>query len=122
MVQKGDTFSLIGDARDAVQRHVLDDGESFKTTKSDKKRYIIACKDDKCAFRIRVTNIKKTRPTVTILEGHSCRPTVHYKNKKAHFVKYLIKHHRAAIIDNPRITAIQIRSSKRLNYNNDISY
>jgi hypothetical protein len=108
MVQKGDTFSLMKDACDAVQRHVLDNGESFKTTKSDQKRYIIVCKDNKCKFRILVTNIKKTGPTVTILEGYSCRPTVHYKNKKAHFVSYLIEHHCAAIINNPCITATQI--------------
>jgi len=122
MVQKGDTFSLMKDAHDAVQRHVLDNGESFKTTKSDQKRYIIMCKDDKCKFRIQVTNIKKTGPTVTILESYSCRPTVHYKNKKVHSVSYLIKHYCAAIIDNPRITATQIQSNERLNYNNNVSY
>jgi hypothetical protein len=109
-------------ARDAVQRHVLDDGKSFKTTKSDQKRYIIVYKDDKCKFRIQVTNIKKTGPTVTILESYSCRPIVHYKNKKAHSVSYLIEHHCAAIIDNPRITATQIQFNKRLNYNNTVSY
>jgi hypothetical protein len=122
MVQKGDTFSSMEDARDAVQRHVLDDGESYKTTKSDKKRYIIVCKDNECGFRIRVANVKKTGPTVTILKAHSCRPTVHYKNKKSHSIKYLIEHHRASIIDNSRITATQIRSNERLNYNNDINY
>lgn len=122
MVQKGDTFSSMEIARDAVQRHVLDDGESYKTIKSDQKRYILLCIDDKCGFRIRVSNVKKSRPTVTIFEAHTCRPTTYYKNKKAHSVKYLIEHHRTAIIDNPYITATQIQSNERLNYNNDISY
>jgi len=122
MVQKGDTFSLMEVARDAVQRHVLNDGESYKTIKSDQKRYILACKDDKCGFRIRVSNRRKSGPAITVLKAHTCRPSTHYKNKRAHSIKYLIKHHRASIINNPRITAAQILSNKRLNYYNDISY
>jgi hypothetical protein len=122
MIQKGDTFSLMETACNAVQRHILNDGELYKTIKSDQKRYILQCKDDKCRFCIRVSNSKKSGPTVTILKGHTCRPTTHYKNKTAHSVKYLIEHHCAAIIDNPHINAAQIRSNERLNYNNNIGY
>jgi len=39
-----------------------------------------------------------------------------------HSVKYLIKHHRASIIDNSYVTTAQIQSNKHLNYNNNISY
>ena len=57
MIQLGDVFSLIEAAHNAVQRHVLDKGESYKTTHSNKKRYIIICKDNECGFRIQVSNI-----------------------------------------------------------------
>ena len=92
-------------AHNAVQRHILDDGESYKTIKSDQKRYILQCKDDKCGFCIWVSNSKKSGPTVTILKGHTCCPTTYYKNKTAHSVKYLIEHHCAAIINNLCINA-----------------
>jgi hypothetical protein len=32
-------------ARNVVQQRVLDDGESYKTSKSDKQRSILLCKD-----------------------------------------------------------------------------
>jgi hypothetical protein len=35
MVQKGDTFSSMEIARNVVQRHILDDGKSYKTIKSN---------------------------------------------------------------------------------------
>jgi hypothetical protein len=104
MVQKGDVFPSMEAARDVVQRHVLDDGESYKTSKSCQKRYILDCKDKECKFRIRVSNIKDKGYTITVLDPHTCRPTIHYKNKKAHLVKYLLEHHHASIIDNRHIT------------------
>jgi hypothetical protein len=45
MVQVGDVFPTIEAARYVVQQHVLNDGESYKTSKSDKKRLILLCKD-----------------------------------------------------------------------------
>ena len=122
MVQLGDIFDSMEAACEAVQRYVLDEGELYKTAYADKKRYIIICKDNKCDFRIRVSNSKKSSYTVTILKLHSCCPTTYYKNKTAHSVKYLIDHHCATILDNRYVTASQIRSSECLNYNNEISY
>jgi hypothetical protein len=75
-----------------------------------------------CSFRIRASNIAKKGWTITKIDPHTCSPAVHYKNKHSHSVKYLIEHHRASIIDNRHITAAQIRSNKRINWSNDISY
>lgn len=43
MVQLGDVLPSMEAARDAVQRHVLNEDESYKTSHSDKKRYSIIC-------------------------------------------------------------------------------
>jgi hypothetical protein len=45
MVQVGDVFPTIEAALYAVQQHILDNRESYKTSKSDKKRLILLCKD-----------------------------------------------------------------------------
>jgi hypothetical protein len=51
-MQRGDRFESIDAAYEAVKAFVLDQGESFLTVASDKKRYIIRCKDRPCNFRI----------------------------------------------------------------------
>lgn len=60
--------------------------------------------------------------SITVFKPHSCSPAIHYNNLKSHSVKYLIEHHRAAIIDNRKITAAQIRSNERHQYSNNINY
>jgi hypothetical protein len=82
----------------------------------------MVCKDDKCSFRIRGSNIAKKGWTITKIDPHSCSPTIHYENKQAYSIKYLIEHHHASIMDNRHITTSQIRSNERLNYSNEISY
>jgi hypothetical protein len=124
-MQLGDRFKSLETARDAIKVFVLDQGESYKTVSSDKTRYIIECKDKACDFRVRATLHKKASTTpasITVLVPHSCSPTVHYNNKQAHTVSYLIEHHRASIINNQRITALQIRSDERLRFSNNINY
>jgi hypothetical protein len=54
MVSLHDTFASIVEAREAINRHVLDDGESYRVYKSDSKRHILVCKDKSCSFEIRV--------------------------------------------------------------------
>ena len=51
-MQVGDTFLLMQAAYDAIQQHVLDDGELYKTKKAEKKWYILICKDTRCSFYI----------------------------------------------------------------------
>jgi len=83
---------------------------------------MLICKDADCTFRIWVSNLDKKGPTVTICNPHTCSLAIYYKNKNAHSVKYIIEHHRLLVINNPYITAIQIRSNERLNFNNENSY
>jgi hypothetical protein len=122
VLEVGNVFSLAEKMRDAIQRHVLDQGELYKVTRSDKTRYIMVCKDKQCSFRIRASNIAKKGWTITKIDTYLYSPTIHYKNKQSHSVKYLIEHHHASIINNRHITTAQIRSNERLNYSYKISY
>ena len=109
-------------ARKAVKVFVLNDGKSYRTIKSDKTRFVIACKDATCKFRIRACRSKKEVVSITIFEAHSCSPATHYKSWHSQSLQHLIEHYRATIIDNRNVTAAQIRSNERLQFSNDISY
>jgi hypothetical protein len=122
MLAIGDKFPDIQEAREAINRSVLDDGESYKVYKSDSKRYILQCKDKSCTFSIQAALSKKTGISITKISLHSCRPTVHYKNKKSSLLWFLKEHHRATVLDNRNITAKQIQSDEWLRHNNRISY
>jgi len=122
MVALHDTFASIVEAREAINRHVLDDGESYRVYKSDSKRHILVCKDKSCSFEIRVWCTKKTGVTITQMKPHTCCPIVHYKNKQTSAIWFLKEHHRASVVDNCDITPAQIQSDERLRFNNKISY
>ena len=83
MVLINDLFPMIEQARDAINRHVLDEGESYKVYKSDSRRHIIICKETACKFRIQASLLKKKGVVIIILVPHSCSPTNHYKNKQS---------------------------------------
>jgi len=129
-MQLGDRFESIEAAREVVKAFIQDEGESFLTVASDKNRYIIRCKDLPCSFRVRATLHKKgskigrttTPVSITRLKPHTCSPATHYKSKQSQSVEYLAGHHRASVIDNRNITIAQIRSNKRLQFSNKISY
>jgi hypothetical protein len=124
MVSLHDTFASIREAREAINRYVLNDSESYRVYKSDSKRHILVCKDKSsgCSFEIRAWCTQKTGVTITQMKPHSCCPTVHYKNKQASSLWYLKDHHRGSVIDNRDITPAQIRSNERLRFNNNINY
>jgi hypothetical protein len=67
MLELGQTFATIQEAREAINRHVLDDGESYKVYKSDSTRHILQCKskDENCSFSIRAALSKKKGVTIT---------------------------------------------------------
>ena len=90
MVQLNDQFPSIDAARKAIKAYVLDQGESYKLVASDKKRYIISCKDNSCKFRIRATRSAKEVVSITIFVPHSCSPKTHYNFKKSQSVCYLL--------------------------------
>jgi hypothetical protein len=121
-MQLHDRFDSIEAAREAIRRYVLDNGESFKSGKSDKKRFYIKCKERGCGFGIRANKSTKGVVSITIFEPHTCSPAVHYNNRQAHSVSYLMEHHRASIIDNRKITIAQIQSNERLQFSNKIGY
>ena len=121
MVQIGDEFSSIEEARKAIRQYTIDDGESYAFQKSDQKRFIIICKALDCRFRIRASKTKKG-VKITIKTPHTCTPATHYNSRPAHSIWYLKEHHRASIVDNRDITPAQIQSDERLRFSNNISY
>jgi hypothetical protein len=121
-LQLGDVFPDITTAKLAIKAFVAANGETSKTVKSDKTRVLLACKSNSCGFRIRAINSKKKGVSITHLEPHSCNPATHYIAPNTNALQFLIPHHRAAIIDNPNITAKQIQSNERLQYSNQIPY
>jgi hypothetical protein len=122
MVTVGDQFSDIKEAREAVNRFVLDSCESYKVYKSDSKRHIVQYKEQSCTFSIRAACTKKNSVSITKINPYTCRPIVHYKNKQKSSIWFLKEHHRAMVFENRDITAKQIQLDERLRYNNNISY
>ena len=53
---------------------------------------------------------------------HSCGPATHFTAINTHSIQYLMPHHRAAVIDSPKISAKQLQSNERLQYFNRIPY
>jgi hypothetical protein len=126
-LELGQTFPAILSARDAINRSVIDNGESYKIHTSNSRVHIIQCRDahnSSCSFYIRASLSKKTAVVsiVTLRPYHSCSPRVHYKFREASRVWYLAPHHRAAVSYNRIITIKQIIANERERYGNTISY
>ncbi len=51
MVALHDTFVSIVEAHEAINRYVLDDGESYQVYKSDSKRYILILRGQELFLR-----------------------------------------------------------------------
>src|SRR6266487_6963594 len=90
MVNINDQFESIAAARNAITKFVLDQDESYKLVASDKRRYIICCKDSKCKFCIRATWSAKEVVSITIIEPHMCSLATYYKSKQHQLVYSLI--------------------------------
>jgi len=103
-MERGDQFETIQVAKEAINRYVLDNGESFKVKRLDKKQYHIICKEHSCGFSIRAATSSKEVVSITSVMPHTCSPAIHYNNRHAHAVSYLIEHHHTIIIDNRKIT------------------
>jgi hypothetical protein len=103
-MQRSHQFETLKAAKEAINRHILNNGESYKVEKSDKKQYYVICKEDGCDFGIRAAKSRKEEVKITKVKPHICRPTIHYNNRQAHLVSYLIEHYCASIIDNRKIT------------------
>jgi hypothetical protein len=57
-MQIHDQFESINAARQAIRAFVLDNSELFKVVASDKKQYIIKCKDYAYSFQIQAHQSK----------------------------------------------------------------
>lgn len=121
-LQVGSTFPSIQAAKDAIKTVLAEAQESWKATHSDKTRFNIICKDATCNFRIRVTQSKRNGVCITHNTPHSCGPATHFAATNTHSLQFLIPHHRAAVIDNPKISTKQLQSNERLQYSNQIPY
>ena len=111
MLAVGDAFSNIQEAQEAKNRSVLNE-ESYKVYKSDSKCHILQYKDQTCIFSIRAAFTKKKGVIITKINAHSCRPTVHYKNRQHSALWFLKEHHCTAVFDNRNISPEQIRSDQ----------
>ena len=83
MLAINDLFSIIKEARDTINRYVLNEGEFYKVYKSDCCRHIIIYKDLVCKFRIKASLLKKKSIVIIILITYSYSFIIHYKNKQS---------------------------------------
>src|SRR5258708_35934580 len=60
--------------------------------------------------------------TITHAKPHTCSPATHFQARNTHAVQLLLPHHRAPVVDNPKISIKQIQSNERLQFHNTISY
>ena len=61
MLAINNLFSFIKEARDAINRYVLNERKFYKVLRSDSHRYIVIYKDLVYKFRIRASLLKKKR-------------------------------------------------------------
>ena len=107
-------FSIIEEAKDIINRYVLDKGKSYKVYKSDCCRYIIIYKDPVYKFRIRASLLKKKDVVIIILTAYSYSFTIYYKNKQSSVLWYLKDYHKASFVNDRTLTSAQIQVTKRL--------
>jgi hypothetical protein len=75
-----------------------------------------------CEFQVRATNSKKYRVTITHAKPHTCSPTTQFQARNTHAMQFLLPHHKASVVNNPKISIKQIQSNRRLQFHNTISY
>jgi hypothetical protein len=90
MVQVGDTFDSIHDACEAIKLYILTQAELYKTVAFDKTRYILACKDADCRFKIWAWKSLKDIVSIMAFDPHTCSSATHYKMKQTSLVWHLI--------------------------------
>ena len=122
MVTLNDVFSTIEEAKEAINRHILNEGESYKVYKSDSRRYIVVCKDSVYKFKIRASLLIKKGVVIIIFTAYSCSPVTYYKNKQSLALWYLKDYHKASLINNRSLTPAQIQATERLRFSNNINY
>lgn len=122
----GALFSSMEEARDLINRSVLDKGESYKVLCSNKKSHVLCCRgprgEEGCKFYISATLIKSQDIRIGTVRPHSCNPRMHYKFKQLQSTWYLMPHHRTSVNANRDITTAQIKANEKERFGNDIGY
>jgi hypothetical protein len=119
-------FSTIEEARDFINRTIIDKGESYKVICSNQKSHVLTCRSPKgqgsCQFYISASLLKSQDIRTSTIRPHSCNPQAHYKVRQLQSTWYLIPHHRASVNTNRDITTAQIKANEKERFGNDISY
>lgn len=110
------TFSSLNAAKDALLRHTVSRGESYKRYKQTATCYIVICHSKDCSYRVQFI-LKKADWVVTIYIEHVCSPETHNNWKSAQSVEYLIVNHVAAFNLNHAIKPDQICNTELQNGN-----
>jgi MULE transposase domain/SWIM zinc finger len=122
----GDTFDTIAQAKEAINRFVIDNGESYIKSTSNYREHSIECRHrilKSCSFSIRARYSKKTSLSkITNIRPHTCNPQTHYKFPQASAMWYLLPHHQASVRFNRAITIGQIKANEWERWSNLISY
>jgi hypothetical protein len=111
----GDIFSSVEVAKDAINRFILDSGESYMKETSNKRQYSVTCRTQSsgCKFSIRCGLQKDGNARVSKMSPHTCNPRTHYKFKQLSSLWYGLPHHRASISHNREISVAQIRANEK---------
>ena len=76
----GSVFPGIDQVKDALIQHIVAKGLSYRLKSSDKRRYIVECRSESCAFfRIQ----KQETAKMTVSTQHTCPPETHFGWKQA---------------------------------------
>ena len=79
-----------------------------------KRGLISLARKSLCDFCIGVTQPKRNRVCITHNTPYSSGPATHSTATSTHSLQFLIPHHHAAVIGNPKISAKQLQSNGRL--------
>ena len=105
------SFSSLAAAKAAIKQAISEQHESFVIDYSDKTRFRVICPQrlqSNCDFQVRATDWRKHGVTITHTKPHTCSPATHFQARNTQTVQFLLPHHRASVIDNPRISIKQI--------------
>ena len=85
VLRTGDLFSTMAEARDLINRSVIDKGELYKIVCSNHKSHIICYRSAKgensYQFYISASLIKSQDIRISTMRPHSYNPHTHYKFK-----------------------------------------
>jgi hypothetical protein len=101
-LQIGDTFPDIKSAKQVIRIFVATNGE-----------YYWCASQRTVDFEFELSIRRRKECQLHHLEPYTCSPATHYIAPNTNALPFLIPHHRAAVIDNPKITAKQIQSNEQ---------